>query len=128
MRASFQCTGDAVQCAVAKATNKTECALKSIKIDDDEPLLAAGRELVANGTSAFGQAGGLQSTSRGLGSLDYSNPYGGGSCPPDLFLFSFKGSSYSLPLSKYCGVFELMGSMMLVLAGIVSLRIITGGF
>lgn len=123
-KSGFQCNGDAIQCAVAQATNKSECDLKAIFVDTEvDPAFLEGKLVFDAGTKALGTEGGIQVSSGGNISINSQNPYSS-SCPADMPLFEYKGSSYSIPLSKYCNIFSIMGNIMLLIASLISMKII----
>lgn len=122
-KSGFTCNGDAIQCAVAQATNKAECDLKSIYIDTEiDSAFIEGKAIFEGGTKAFGEAGGLTATNGSI-LINSTNPYAS-SCPADVQLFEYKGSSYKLPLSNYCNIFQIMGNIMLLAASLIALKII----
>lgn len=124
----FQCSGDAIQCAVAKATNKTECALKSIKVEtENNAVYTEGQTAVdagAGGAKRMGSAGGIAATEQSMTQVDKTNPFSSG-CPADYSLATYKGTEIKIPLSKMCNIFEIMGKIMLACAGLICVRILT---
>lgn len=120
----YKCNGDAIQCAVALATNKAECAVAALKIDKtNQPLLDGGKTAIDGGTKKLGEAGGIQATNGGSIAINTSNPYGG-SCINDYYIGTFKGQSMSIPLSNYCTAFNVVGNIMLLIASLISIKII----
>ena len=127
-QSDFQCSGDAVQCAVAKATNKSECALLSIKVKtEDNPVYTEGETVVnagAGGAKRPGTEGGISSPEQAITQIEKSNPFNS-SCPADYSLATYKGTEIKIPLSKMCNIFEIMGKIMLACAGLICVRILT---
>lgn len=123
-KSGFQCNGDAIQCAVAQATNKAECDLKSIYVDTEvDPAFLEGKTAFDAGTKALGLDGGIPVTNGGNLEINSSNPLSS-SCPADIQLFEYKGSQYKIPISNYCNIFQLMGNIMLLVASLISMKII----
>ncbi len=123
-KSGFKCNGDAIQCAVAQATNKAECLLKSLYVETEDNLIYnEGKATVDAGTKALGTTGGIQVASGGAITIDSTNPFSS-SCPSDMNLFTYKGSQYMLPLAQYCNIFQIMGNIMLLCASLIALKII----
>jgi hypothetical protein len=120
----FKCNGDAIQCAVALATNKQECATASLKIEkDNQPILDEGKKAIDDGTKALGTTGGIGVTNGNAITINSSNPYTS-QCPADYYLATYKGTELKIPLSKYCNIFEIMGNIILLAASLISMKII----
>lgn len=106
------CTGDAVQCAQAANAFKTYCESKKTA----DALYGTGQGLgeaqsAVDSAMSFGSGSGSllgDSGSVGIGSFDQSNPWGA-TCLADTQVAEFEGKSITIPFSKYCSVFELMG-------------------
>jgi hypothetical protein len=96
----FNCTGDAVECAIATAVNRARCLLTpSAEIEQVAGQLAAG---------TFGQA--LPVTEKDLSAFDQTNPLGSG-CPGDQVLV-LGGTSVTLPFSAHCSELQLLGNLI----------------
>ncbi len=123
-KSGFKCNGDAIQCAVAQATNKAECLLKSLYVETQDNLIYnEGKTTVDAGTKALGTTGGIQVQSGGAITIDSNNPFSS-SCPADMPLFTYKSQQYMLPLGQYCNIFQIMGNIMLLCASLIALKII----
>ena len=107
-QSSFVCTGDAVQCATAKAVNDSLCKFK--EVFDMDPSIKAYAEGVMAGTEDPNPRD--NPTVINLGTFDQSNPLSSG-CPADipvnLHLFSTV-----IPLSEHCGALQMLGNMLVI--------------
>lgn len=116
----FACTGDAVQCATAKATNDLACSLKA---DASDPLVLTGNgSMTGNNPSDHPLS---LKTDLDVGSLNQSNPWGAG-CPSDKVLTTFMGEAIVVPLSSACGTFQAMGNVLVGLALLAGSFIVVG--
>lgn len=111
------CTGDAIQCATAKATFETKCAL------------VADKNAVDNGVLALG--GGDQETHDATKRTEVNVTMGdpgssAGSCPGDRS-FSVSGQTIVIPFSQLCGGMDLMRIAILAVASFTAAMIILGG-
>ena len=105
-QASFNCTGDAVQCATAKAVNDQLCKFKEFfEMDGATQSLV---ESVVNGTWVKNPKDEPRQVN--IGNFDQSNPLGD-ACPGDV-AYSVMGVSMVLPLSQYCPQLRLMGNLL----------------
>lgn len=71
---------------------------------------------------AFGAGTGSvlgDSGSVGIGSFDQSNPWGA-TCLADTQVAEFEGKAITIPFSKYCSVFELMGRIAVAVTLLVA--------
>lgn len=113
------CAGDAIQCAILEQQWYTAC---------QEP--GTEGEILANtGLSAYTDVEGSLASSVGLDtSLDEAGFLTTREClidiPVDLGYFG----SYTLAFSQWCPLFSFVGVLVLISAGIASLRIIAGAF
>ena len=82
-----------------------------------------GKAVVDGGTKALGEVGGIQVATGGAISINRLNPFSS-SCPADIPLFDYKGQNYALPIAQYCNIWQAMGAIMLVIAGLISVRIL----
>lgn len=121
----FECTGDAVQCAVATATNKAECLLQLFKAPKETTLAQIGDGAI-NGESPAGTLAGVPKSEFTIGNFNSTNPLGA-TCPQDVNLGSFLGHDLIFPLSKFCGVFQILGYLILIIATMISIRIVMKG-
>lgn len=116
----WQCEGDAIDCAAAKAVWEMRCDSKS----QDDTISYVADAMTNDGSMPAGLKAQLSEDVE-IGTLDTSGFLGGGSCPADLS-FTVVDSTFVLPISDVCPWLEMFGYGILVLAGLVSARIITG--
>lgn len=116
----WTCTGDAVQCATAKAVNDQACALK---VDPGNSVLAVGNAALAGGDGSGHPRSSI--TDINVGSLNQSNPWGS-SCPADRTLTTFMGEAIVVPLSSACSSFQMMGNLLVGLAMLAGAFIVVG--
>lgn len=116
----WTCTGDAVQCATAKAVNDQAC---SLKVDAANPVLAVGNAAMAGGNGDGHPRS--SATDIDVGSLNQTNPWGSG-CPADRTLTTFMGEPIVVPLSSACSSFQLMGNLLVGLAMLAGAFIVVG--
>lgn len=100
---TFVCDGDAIACAIAKATNEARCLLTPT-----EEVKQVAQQMAA-GTWAQN----LPSQVRNVGQFNQDNPYGGG-CPPDMS-FMVAGHTVAIPLSNVCSELQMLGNLLVVL-------------
>lgn len=105
------CTGDAVQCATAKATFETNCTLNPSPNSISDLGIS-----VASGTENLTGAGLSSQANREIvnlqTSLDTSKFLASG-CPSDRIISLPNGQSITLPFSRLCSVFQFMGSIVI---------------
>ena len=115
------CSGDAVQCALLRQEFNTGCQ----DIPGESQLLAD-----------LGLTG-LDDPSTALGSdsfdlsddLDLSGFGSGGACVAAIpIILGGIFGTVDVDISLWCGLFEMIGLLMLISASVISLRIIAGGF
>lgn len=107
---SFTCTGDAVQCATAKAVNDQLCKLKEVfEMDSTTQAMV---ESVLNGTWVEDPKANAQQIN--VGHFSQSNPLGS-SCPGDVTV-SLSGFSVVLPMSQHCGWLNLIGNLLVAVS------------
>lgn len=114
---AFTCTGDAVQCATAKAINESKCLL------DPGTGLDAVKTALAGGT--FGTA--LQVRNKVVGQFDQTNPLGNASCPADQTL-NLLGAQVVIPLATACPSLQAMGNLIVAFALIAATIFVVKGF
>lgn len=112
------CSGDAVQCATAKAVFETKCALVPAK-----DILENGAVALTGGDDATKDA--LKRTDVDV-TLGDSSGSGGGGCPGDRS-FSVGGQNISIPFSQLCGGMEIMRLALLAVASFTAVFIVLGG-
>lgn len=115
--AGFTCSGDAVQCAIAKASWVAACALDPSNmtkaINEGVAAMAAGAASglgIGSGTDTFDLAGRLSEVPL-FGSS--------GGCPSDVSV-SVNGSSYSIPFSRMCSSLNILGVALMAFAYLVA--------
>lgn len=97
------CSGDAIQCAIAREQAKRNCELWDSAPGNHPGVVAA------NGLARPDGHPGLVPDSMDMGAvIDTSNALGGGSCPAD-FSFSVAGQSLSIPFSTLCPHLATLG-------------------
>ncbi|GLS13653.1 hypothetical protein GCM10007935_10830 [Hydrogenophaga electricum] len=101
---SFQCTGDAVQCATARAANEQLCALK---VDPANSVLGVGQAALGGGNGTDHPRSNAEF--KDVGVLDQTNPFGGG-CPSDIGI-PVLGKTIVIPLSQLCTALSAMGAI-----------------
>jgi len=108
----FTCSGDAIQCAIARDQHSRNCQA----FDDQTPLTQAGLA-AANGEAQPsghpGANGGSVSMSF-ASAIDTSDRLAGG-CPSNVN-FVVGGSALVLPLSDLCGPLSMLGTLMVGLS------------
>lgn len=118
----FSCDGDAVQCAIAKAANETNCAFKSTDTSVDDILSAGGLDGKENALKTS-----LTATEHDVSSLlEVSSRDLSGSCPAP-FTGSVLGGSFEVDVSPLCDLAEILGTLLMLSAALISARIIAGG-
>lgn len=121
--AGFQCSGDALQCAMAREQHKRNCAL----FEDRAGISEIGDYEAAKSSAGDGAIGG------GGGSVNVSDMGGGAdeflgaaSCPPDRTI-NGPGWEVSIPYSKLCPYLEYFGYIFMAVCGLVAVRIFISG-
>jgi hypothetical protein len=121
----FTCTGgDAAICAAARGVWESRCALESVQTDANNSTVRAGLDAMTGTDPANHPRS--QKTTVSVGTLNQSNPFGGGQCPADHNI-TFLGQSIAVPLSSACSVFQLMGSLAVGLSLLVAAFIVAKG-
>lgn len=104
---AFDCVGDAVECAIAKATNQMNCAFSS---SDGQSL---AEKIISGNDPAFAEKNPFTKEVRAVNELSVASS--SGTCPSDVHL-SVMGRSAVIPLADKCGVLQLMGQILVGLA------------
>jgi hypothetical protein len=98
--------------------------VESLKVDTQtDSAYLEGKGVFDKGTVPLGQQGGIQVSNGGSIAIDSKNPFSSG-CPADYAMTSYKGTELKIPLSRYCNIFEIMGNIMLLVASLISIKII----
>lgn len=117
------CTGDAVMCAVAKATFESNCALKMPETSDEKSAYEAGK------AKAGDQTGDLPKSPSdiGIGPDKFSQDVliGGGSGMTDL-TFSVHGQTVTLPFSTINPWLSKLGVLLQAVTFLICAYIVTG--
>lgn len=114
----FTCTGDAVQCALAREVHAQNCKLNATTDESALYDLSKGKEgnqttdLPGNGEHTFGPV-----------SFDQSDALGGGTCITDLTL-EVLGNSVTLPTSNVCPYLLWLRSALLAIGAILWIVIV----
>lgn len=117
--AGFVCTGDAIQCAVAREVHARNCSLFEAN--------SIERSLYDSEKNKTGvQTGVPENVSIGPASFDTSDAIGGGSCIADKSV-TIAGSSISIPFSSVCGHLAILGNVLLAVSFLLAVRIVTRG-
>lgn len=109
---AFQCEGDAVQCATARATQELLCATK---VSDSDPALLAGQQAVNGGDRpAWHPRSQADSSTFSLASMLDTAPLFGttGNCIADKTV-PMLGKTLTIPFSRMCTALELLGAAFL---------------
>lgn len=120
--ASFSCSGDAIQCATARAVNEINCTLKGTS-SAESSLYESEKGKTGNQTTGLP---GNASISLGSGSIDQTNLLGSPGCISDKTI-TVMGASITLPMSDICPHLETLGNVLLALSFLLSVRIIGRG-
>jgi hypothetical protein len=106
--AGFVCDGDAATCAIAEATNKTNCSLAGLTVDATNTSVVGGLAAI-NGQQGTQPHDNISQVN--VGSFDQSNPWAS-SCPGDYTISLVGVSSITVPLSSACSIFQMLGSLL----------------
>lgn len=119
---NFFCDGDAIQCAIAKKQHQSRCD------DTKEGDITDKGNAILNGTDDFSPQAILeQETFISIPTdLDYDSFFPE-TCPSDLTI-PFGQSAVTLPFSKLCGGFQLMGELIMIFAYLTAFRIVARAF
>lgn len=123
--ASFVCTGDAVQCAMAKEQHRRSCELFEKDSDERQAYLADKAKGQA-GTDQTGDLPGNQTVNIGPGDFDSSDAIGGAQCITDKTVV-IAGRSVSIPLSGMCPYLAYLGQLLVVVGYLLAARILIRG-
>ncbi len=118
---SFQCTGDAIQCALLQTQHDIVCQYSAEK----NPQLDVGSAMIAGtDNSVPNPAASANRLPVSLpASLDSSSQFAA-SCPPDVS-FSFQGHSVTMPISNWCPSLTILGNIFLALSMLAAAKIIS---
>ena len=118
--AGFQCTGDAVQCAMAQDQYKRNCEIHDlVSAASIEGRVAAS----AGAQPAWHPASAANVLTRDLSSgFDQTDLVGGG-CPADTVVSIGSARSITIPFSQLCAPAALLGNILVGLTALVCLGI-----
>lgn len=114
------CTGDVIQCAVAKSTFETKCALEPLATDKDNNTVKAGYAAMT-GVVADADNPKKQTVEKNVGQLDRSNPFSSGVSDQTINLGGRLGTIV-IPLAAANPLFLMMGNIL------VGLTLLTSAF
>lgn len=119
--AGFTCEGDAIQCAIAKEQHKRACDMFEDR--DNDAYRLYDKEKGKEG-SVLGSLKGNKDVDISQYVAERDDFIGGGGCPADRVI-QFTHGEVTIPYSKLCPYFEMLGTILIVCAGISGARIIT---
>lgn len=125
---SVQCTGDALQCAMAEDLRRMTCERENAA---KSSFAISGNNLAAGNDPMGAQSPLLDANitkidlGSNAGTLDMSRLWSG-QCIPNQ-QFSFRGQTYTLDTSKVCDVIALFGNLFVAVTLIGAVFIIKGG-
>jgi len=117
---STSCTGDAIQCAILREQKRQYCELQK---ENDSATL--GNQTIAGNDPKKGDLPTKDNAAQiSMQSLDQSGFLGGGSCFQDK-TFTVQGITVTMPFSKVCPYLEWLRYVVMVIAALVSLKIVS---
>lgn len=117
---STSCTGDAIQCAILRQQKKEYC-----EWNKENPSATLGNQAVAGNDPLKSTLPTKENASQfNMQSLDQSGFLGGGSCFQDKSV-TVQGIAINLPFSKLCPYLEWLRYVIMIIAALVSLRIVS---
>lgn len=117
---STACTGDAIQCAILRQQKKEYC-----EWNKENPSATLGNQAVAGNDPLKSTLPTKENASQfNMQSLDQSGFLGGGSCFQDKSV-TVQGIAINLPFSKLCPYLEWLRYVIMIIAALVSLRIVS---
>ncbi|WP_353175038.1 virulence factor TspB C-terminal domain-related protein [Delftia acidovorans] len=117
----WTCEGDAIQCAIAKEQHKRSCELFEDR--DNEAYKLYDKERDKEG-SVLGSLKGNKDIDVSQYVNDRDDFIGSGSCPADKVI-QFSYGEVTVPYSRLCPYLEMLGTILIICAGIAGARIIT---
>lgn len=121
------CMGDAIQCATLRAASAMECkqrtdedALKALSVHGLGQAAANGTDPLADSLPSVKNASVVE-----MGKMEASGWIGAGSAFKDV-AFTVQGKSFAVPLSKWTGYLVGLRYALMVVAMLVSFRMLSG--
>ena len=119
--ASFQCEGDAIQCAIALEQHKWNCTLTDLLTDEDGYSDTFSQEKT-DGRQAHER---VSNTSINVNDLNTSSIIGSGACVDDLDV-QIMGQTLTIPFSILCPYLAAIGLFLKISSLILAAKIIVG--
>jgi hypothetical protein len=116
--AGFTCSGDAVQCAIARELHSQNCKLNAISTES--AIYDASKGKTGNQTTDLP---GNEAHTFGPASFDQTDALGGGSCISDLSI-EVLGNTVTLPTSNVCPYLLWLRSALLAIGAILWIVIV----
>lgn len=114
------CTGDAIQCAIYRSQQKSYCELNK-----ENPSSTLGNQVVGGNDPLKSTLPTKENATQiNMAALDQAGFLGGGSCFQDK-TFNVQGLTVTLPFSKVCPYLEWLRYVVMVIAALVSLKIVS---
>lgn len=126
--AEVTCTGDAIQCAIAREQAKRNCedAAASDAIKNSAQYGLGSAAMAGNDPAGSSLPSASNGTTVSIqSSLDSSGWAGAGSCFPDKTI-TFNGHSFVLPWSQACSVLVVLRYALMVAASLIAYRMLAG--
>jgi hypothetical protein len=119
----FSCSGDAVQCAQARAAYDLKCTL----VDGPNGSSSVEKALYEASAGATGTGIVTSAVALSSSSFDQSNALGvGASCALDKTI-TVRGTVVTLPFSQVCSSLAMMGNVLLAVGFLLAIRIVGRG-
>jgi hypothetical protein len=119
--ASFQCDGDAIQCAIAKEQHIRACRLFDDKSPESDLYEA---EKNKQGEQTKDLPGNREESMANR--ISTADAFGAGQCVQDLNIV-VAGNAVTLPMSKICPIVSVLGNIMVGVALLLAVRIVGRG-
>lgn len=121
--AGFSCSGDAIQCAVAREQHIRNCQMFA------QTSITDIGNAAANGASAPGDHPGNSTSIVSMGfaeRIDQTNLLGSAQCPADKVMY-IASQAFTIPFSSLCGSLQLMGQVLVAICLLASVAIVFRG-
>jgi hypothetical protein len=120
-QAQFQCDGDAVMCATAKAVNEVQCALSGG--EDEAHLYEQRKSAVGAHGTPFDLSASSATVTFSASSFDTSNALGSGSGFSD-YSFTYLGKTLVIPFSIFNPSLLYIGNLLVAIALLMAIWIV----